>query len=113
MPLISVSSMINPINQHISSSKHKMLVAKTPLNFMTIHMLRHSNASLLINAGVDIKIVSEHLGHADIDTTADIYVDIFASTKKATATLIDDALSGKNNGQTTVKSNIVPFRKIK
>lgn len=111
--MVFISEKGNYVSRNYISNRFHMLVAKTPLNFMTIHMLRHSNASLLINAGVDIKIVSEHLGHADIDTTADIYVDIFASTKKATATLIDDALSGKNNGQTTVKSNIVPFRKIK
>lgn len=111
MVFISVNG--NYVSRNCISNHFHQLVSGTPISFMTLHMLRHSNASLLINAGVDIKIVSEHLGHAGIDTTADIYVDIFASTKKATATLIDNALSGENNGQIMDKSNIVPFRKAK
>lgn len=111
MVFISVNG--NYVSRNSLSNRFHRLVSGTQIDFMTLHMLRHSNASLLINAGVDIKIVSEHLGHADIDTTADVYVDIFASTKKATATLIDSVLSSKNNGQITDKSNIVPFRKAK
>lgn len=37
------------------------------------HELRHSAASLLIAQGVDLKIVSEVLGHSSIRITADVY----------------------------------------
>lgn len=98
------------------SSRFRKLMDGTAIDFMTLHMLRHSNASLLINAGVDIKIVSEHLGHNEIGTTADIYADIFASTKTATASLIDQQLkpqSETNKHQTNTKSNIIPFKRAK
>jgi len=37
------------------------------------HELRHSAASLLIAQGVDLKVVSEVLGHSSIRITADVY----------------------------------------
>lgn len=37
------------------------------------HDLRHTNATLLIKQGVNMKIIQERLGHADFNTTANIY----------------------------------------
>ncbi len=65
----------------------------TEFDFMTLHKLRHSNATLLLNAGVDIKVVSEHLGHSDIGTTADIYADVLNATRKKTADIINFKLA--------------------
>lgn len=95
----------------LNTSLRRML-AGTGLEFLTLHKLRHCNASLLINNGVDLKIVSEHLGHSDISTTADIYADIFNETRRATAALIDKALqeSQAKNGQITDKNNITQFK---
>ena len=38
---------------------------------------------------VDIKVVSAHLGHNDISTTADIYADVLNSMNQKVAQLID------------------------
>jgi len=38
-----------------------------------LHDLRHSNASLLLSAGVNLGIISRRLGHSTISTTMDIY----------------------------------------
>jgi site-specific recombinase XerD len=43
---------------------------------------------LLLNSGVDLKVVSEHLGHSDISVTADIYADVLAETRRKTADVI-------------------------
>ena len=61
----------------------------TEFDFLTLHCLRHTNATLLLNSGVDIKIVSEHLGHSDISTTGNIYADVLASSKRKTSELIE------------------------
>ena len=37
------------------------------------HALRHSNASILVASGQDIKTVSHRLGHANVSTTMNIY----------------------------------------
>lgn len=61
----------------------------TKFDFMTLHCLRHSNATFLLNQGVDLKIVSEHLGHSDISTTGNIYVDVLESSKRKIADIIE------------------------
>ena len=47
----------------------------------------------LINSGVDLKIVSELLGHSDVSTTANIYADVLDSAKARVADLISLKLS--------------------
>ena len=48
----------------------------------TIHSLRHGYGSVLYENGVDLKTISELLGHNDISTTANIYVGVSANTLK-------------------------------
>lgn len=45
-----------------------------------VHDLRHSHASMLINMGVDIKKISERLGHKSVKTTWDIYAHLYPET---------------------------------
>ena len=40
------------------------LVAAAPVPRLRLHDLRHTHATLLLKAGVPIKVVSERLGHA-------------------------------------------------
>ena len=47
----------------------------------------------VINNGVDLKIVSDHLGHADIQITADTYTAVLNSSKKKTAELMEQILT--------------------
>lgn len=42
-----------------------------------VHALRHTFASLLFSKGVDVKIVSELLGHSTVKITYDTYVHLF------------------------------------
>lgn len=73
----------------------KLFLSGSNLEFLTLHSLRHCNATLLINNGVDLKIVSEHLGHSDIGVTANIYADVLAATKRKTADLLEAVINTK------------------
>lgn len=55
-----------------------------------VHDLRHSHASLLINNGVNIKAISERLGHDNIQTTLNIYAHIYEQQSKDIASLLDN-----------------------
>ena len=46
-----------------------------------LHALRHSFASMLIRKGVDIKVVSELLGHSDVSFTYNQYIHIIDEQK--------------------------------
>ncbi|MVB11336.1 Tyrosine recombinase XerC [Caprobacter fermentans] len=70
---------------------------RTGMRRVTIHSFRHLNASLLINAGVDIKTVSASLGHSETSTTLNIYAHTFAQAQARAADAIGDALALKKD----------------
>lgn len=49
---------------------------------ITIHQMRHTHASLLFESGSSIKDVQEKLGHAEIQTTMNIYTHVTSTKSK-------------------------------
>jgi integrase len=62
-----------------------------PIHF---HALRHSHASALIAAGLDVVSVSRRLGHGSAGITLTVYAHLFASKDTAAADAIDAAMRG-------------------
>ena len=74
-----------------SISKHiHNLSIKTGLDGLHTHTLRHTAASVLIGAGVDVVTVAGQLGHGDASTTTKIYAHAIERNKAKAA----DALGG-------------------
>lgn len=86
--MVFTSDTGNYVDRSGLNTKFRKFVKNTDFDFATLHTLRHCNATLLINSGVDLKIVSEHLGHCDIGVTANIYADVLASSKAKVADMI-------------------------
>lgn len=59
------------------------------------YALRHSNATLLLEAGTPLKVVSERLGHSTITLTADVYSHVTRGMQEAAAARLD-ALTNRN-----------------
>jgi len=68
------------------------LVAASGLPPIRLHDLRHGAATLMLAAGIDVKIVSDTLGHSDTRITRDIYQSVLPHVGKnaaeATAKLV-------------------------
>jgi integrase len=60
---------------------------------VTFHALRHTHASQLIDAGVDIVTISKRLGHAKPDITLRIYAHLFRKDDSKAAAAINVALA--------------------
>ena len=60
------------------------------------HTLRHTFATRLCEAGVNIKVIQEILGHSDISTTLDIYTDATSDFKKSEMATFEDFMNKKN-----------------
>jgi integrase len=53
-----------PVHPDTFSKLFDRLVARAGLPVLSLHDLRHTHATLLLAAGVPVKVVSERLGHA-------------------------------------------------
>ncbi|MFO0976421.1 MAG: tyrosine-type recombinase/integrase [Planctomycetaceae bacterium] len=59
------------------------------------HDLRHTAASLMLAAGVSMKVVQEKLGHSDYLLTANTYSHLLQGAQAEAAAKVDDLLSSK------------------
>ena len=57
---------------------------------VTAHQLRHGYATMLFEAGIDVKDAQELMGHSDINLTRQIYTHIRSERKKETANILNN-----------------------
>lgn len=82
-----------PMNINTPYKWFRDFCTKNNLKFCDIHSLRHLNASLLINGGVDIVAVSGALGHSQVSTTGNIYSHMFQEARAKNSEVIAAALN--------------------
>jgi integrase len=58
-----------------------------------LHTLRHSAASVMLSAGVPLKVVSEIFGHASVAITGDVYGHVSPDVSREALTWLSDALA--------------------
>jgi integrase len=61
---------------------------------IVFHALRHTHASQLIDAGVDVVTISKRLGHASPNTTSKVYAHLFQKDDSKASDAINTALAG-------------------
>ncbi|MEM7674458.1 MAG: tyrosine-type recombinase/integrase [Myxococcota bacterium] len=71
--------------------KKVIKAAKVPTR--TLHEIRHSHATMLLEAGTPIKVVQLRLGHADIATTISTYAHVTPALEGAAIDALENALS--------------------
>ena len=58
-----------------------------------LHDLRHTHATLLIQAGVSPKVVQERLGHSDVTVTLNTYTHVMPDMAQEAADKIDKLIN--------------------
>jgi integrase len=86
-----VGTIINPSN--LRNRSFKRLLKRAGLRPLRFHDLRHTCATLLLSKDVNIKVVSEMLGHASVSITLDIYSHLLPDMQEKAAKALEDALS--------------------
>ena len=66
---------------------------KRKLETITLHEARHTFASLMIRAGVNVKALASYMGHASITITLDRYGHLLPGNESEAASLLDDYLA--------------------
>jgi integrase len=59
----------------------KRLAKRLGQPMMRFHDMRHGYATVSLAAGVDLKVISEQMGHATYSITADIYADVIPAVR--------------------------------
>jgi integrase len=72
----------------------KKLLKAAGLPNVRFHDLRHSVATVLLAAGVDLKVISELLGHSSVAITADIYAHVLPEMQQEVVRKMDDLYGG-------------------
>jgi integrase len=72
--------------------------AKAKLEPLTMHECRHTFASLLIAASVDVLQVADYMGHADTKTTTRVYGHLFSDARERAVRQVDAFLDRPAEG---------------
>jgi integrase len=78
-----------PLPPNATSSRFGEFADSIGMPEITFHSLRHTHASQLIDAGVDIVTISKRLGHAKPDVTLRIYAHLFRNDDSKAAAAIN------------------------
>ena len=84
-----LSNLIQP--EYISYTFPKFL-EKNGFKIIRFHDLRHTNVSLLVNQGIDMKRIQSWTGHADYSTTANTYAHLLTNAIIELGDVISNAL---------------------
>jgi integrase len=91
--LVFCTGIGTPMDASVLWRNFKRLLVKAELPSIRFHDLRHSAASLLLNEGVPMKVISELLGRSSIRVTADINSHLTRATMDETAASMDRILA--------------------
>jgi integrase len=86
----------SPQSPRAFSKAWTVAVKKLGIGPLPFHALRHTHASQLIDAGIDIATVSKRLGHASPNVTLTVYAHFFRQQDDKAAAAINDALASLN-----------------
>jgi integrase len=82
-----------PTHPQLLSDAFKKLVHRSGLPRVRFHDLRHTHATLLLKAGVPIKVVSERLGHSTPGFTMSTYQHVIPGMQQQAAQTFADILA--------------------
>jgi len=84
-----------PLDPESISRYWRQAVKKSMLPPIRLHDLRHTHATLALQAGIHPKVVSERLGHATVSITLDTYSHAIPAMQEEAAALIAGLVFGQ------------------
>lgn len=80
---------LKPIEEKRANRRLQAICRKIGIEPRPLHSIRHSYATRLFEADVDIKTVQKLMGHSDYKTTLNIYVHVMDEEKEKAAAVLD------------------------
>jgi integrase len=82
-----------PINPHAISQAFERIERRACVPIIRLHDLRHTHGTLLIAAGVPVKVVTERLGHAAPSFTIDTYQHVLPGMQADAARIFEQLVA--------------------
>ena len=79
----------SPLKPDSMTRKWARFLESKGLPRIRLHDLRHSNATALIQAGVNPRVVQQRLGHSDVNTTLSTYTHVLPEMDGDAAAKLD------------------------
>ena len=102
--LVFCSSLGKHVKPSSIRNQFKCALEKANLPDMRFHDLRHSAATILLSMGVNIKVIQELLGHANISITLDIYSHVTPDMQRDAMKDLDRQYQMAQKGDTLLTS---------
>ena len=83
----------SPVPPRRIQKDFKKAIADAGLPIIRFHDLRHTAASLMLNLGIPVLVVSKRLGHAKPSITLDIYGHLISVYQDEAASLMDEIVT--------------------
>jgi len=94
LDLIFATEQGGPLHPDQVSKSFKRLARRAGVPVIPLHSLRHSHATLALQAGIHPKVISERLGHANITLTLNTYSHAIPSMQEEAAEQIASLVFG-------------------
>ena len=82
----------DPIHPHSISQTFERIVKRAGVPKIRLHDIRHTHGTLLIKAGVPVKVVSERLGHGNPAFTIDTYQHVLPGMQAEAARVFESLI---------------------
>ncbi|MDM5188577.1 site-specific integrase [Bacillus sp. DX4.1] len=90
LDLVLPSKYGKPLDSRSIRRSFYNVTEKLELPKIRFHDLRHTHATLLIQQNVNVKLISERLGHSDIGTTLNTYSHVLPDMQRSVAEKLDE-----------------------
>jgi len=82
-----------PIHPGTISSWYYSFIRENGFKESHLHSLRHTNATLLIASGVNVRTIASRLGHSQVSTTTNLYSHPLRTADERAADALGDILN--------------------
>ena len=86
----------SPLHPDSITRKWTRFLDRNNLPRIRLHDLRHSNATALIQAGVNPRVVQQRLGHSDVNITLNTYTHVLPEMDKDAASKLDSLILNRS-----------------
>jgi integrase len=101
----------HPHDVDVISQRWDASVARAGVARIRLHDARHTHATLLLQAGVPVKVVSERLGHSKTSLTQDVYQHVIPGMQEDAAARIGAVIDGWTGNASGAFSSVLVDRR--